>query len=258
MADDSAIAWTDDTVNGWWGCTPISPACRYCYAREWSGRHSERLCGAKELWGADAPRWMRVEAAQRDLRRIARRSGREGRPRRVFMHSMSDLFEANPKLDASRRALWDELHALAGRITPLLLTKRPDVMLAWAKEHGWPRGAWAGVTVENEAQARARLPLLLDLDGPAGRFISAEPLLGPLQLPDVLLQGIGWVIVGGESGRQARPMDLAWARRLRDQCQRLDVPYFFKQVGGRTAGKGGQLLLDGQVQQQLPASMVTR
>lgn len=267
MAEDSGIRWTHDTVNGWWGCDKDSPACAHCYAEEWSDRHSPRLAGEETLWGKNAPRWLRMEAALRDLERAARRSDKEGHPRRVFMHSMSDIFEDRDDLVEPRKRLWDRLHVLAGnaekrRITPLVLTKREDVMLAWAKEHGWPGGAAAGVTVESQRYVQRRVPVLLQVPGALAYFVSAEPLLGEIDLelvahvvngdPGYLnaLSGewvatvgddrlprhqgnaLGWVIVGGESGgHRSRPMLPSWARKVRTACVAQDVPFFFKQHG---------------------------
>ena len=260
MADDTKIEWADDTVNPWWGCTKVSPACSNCYAESWDARWAK----GEAHWGPTAPRKLRVERAILDLQRIARRSDKEGRPRRVFIASMSDFFEDRPDLVEPRKSIWEVLHELAGdspRITPLLLTKRPDVMAAWADEHGWPGGAWAGTTVEDQRRADERIPHLLRVPARV-RFLSCEPLLEPVDLGRAICRtchgqgwvdslagrhgcetcgevgawgdpadGIGWVIVGGESGPGARPMHPAWARSLRDQCQEAGVAFHFKQWG---------------------------
>ena len=251
MAADTSIEWCDDTVNPWWGCVKVSPACAHCYAETMDRRG---LVDGGGHWGKDAPRFIRVDKAIAELERIARRSDKEGRPRRVFIASMADVFEDRADLVEPRKILWNALHRLAGdkpRITPLLLTKRPDVMAAWAAEHGWPAGCWAGTTVEDQRRADERIPHLLRVPA-AVRFLSCEPLLGAVDLRRVLaalhldrLEGrpcdstcprcwgpqIHWVIAGGESGPGARPMHPDWARSLLDQCQAAGVPFFFKQWG---------------------------
>ncbi|MFH1560054.1 MAG: DUF5131 family protein, partial [Chloroflexota bacterium] len=120
--------------------------------------------------------------------------------------------------------------------------KRPERMLEYAQSSGeWPSHVWAGVSVENQVWADRRIPILCQVPA-AVRFLSCEPLLKPLKLD---LQGIHWVIVGGESGNKARPMDGSWARDIRDQCLVANVPFFFKQWGGRTPKAGGRML-DGE------------
>lgn len=254
MATDSEIGWTDDTVNGWWGCDKVSPACRFCYAENWSQAKIGHLSGGQysSVWGRGAPRWLRVDKAIKELERSARRGRKAGRPRFVFMQSMSDLFEDREDLVAPREQLWQALLRICqeGGITPLLLTKRPHVMLEWARTYDWPRGAWAGVTAEDQQRADERLPLLMEVQGVvrsrnSGQcplpvtFASCEGLLGPLQLDDYLSRerqpyssGLRWVIVGGESGGgHARPMLPSWARGVRTQCLAYGVPFFFKQWG---------------------------
>jgi len=292
MASDTNIEWADDTVNPWWGCAKVSPACANCYAEAWDGRWYSEPDGANEgkraaHWGAGSPRRLRVEKAIEELDKIARRSGREGRPRRVFIASMADVFEDRADLVEPRRRLWEALHRLCGSIPkpptprrrpgeteasylfrcdlndwqpppliiPMLLTKRPDVMAAWAKEHGWPDGAWAGTTVEDQQRADERIPHLLSVPAPV-RFLSCEPLLEPVDITPWIIEPdepcfdhgyfsppeeneIQWVIAGGESGPKARPSHPDWFRTLRDQCAVAGVPFFFKQWGAWAPGNGG-------------------
>lgn len=273
MGADTKIEWADDTVNAWWGCTKISPGCAHCYADEMGNRFGVQ-------WGDSAERRLRVEAAVRELVRIANRGDREGRPRRVFMQSMSDLFEDRDDLRDPRARIFEALNAINQdrvRLIPMLLTKRAEHMAAEVKRLGLPPGAWVGVSVENQAAADERIPHLLRIPG-AVRFLSMEPLLGAVDLTrvrDDLVDGgrvdalrgwvgdldapgawapptrrkVQWVIVGGESGPKARPMHPAWARSLRDECVWAGVPFFFKQWGEwgpRSSGNfTGPVMLDG-------------
>lgn len=253
MTTNTKIEWADDTVNPWWGCAKVSPACRNCYAEKMDARG---LIDGGGHWGKDAPRHIRVEAAIKDLSRVARRGDQEGRPRRVFIASMADIFEDRPDLVEPRKRLWGHLHNLGRRITPMLLTKRPEVMAEWVKRHGLPDGAWVGTTVEDQRRADERIPHLLRVPAEV-RFLSMEPLLEAVSLrpgwlrrrgcgcdpfwldgcgihsPDCMegVQPLSWVIAGGESGPGARPMRRDWARSIRDQCVAAGVPFFFKQWG---------------------------
>jgi protein gp37 len=264
--NDSKIEWTDDTVNPWFGCTKVSPACTNCYAETLDARFR---MGGEAHWGPQASRFLRVKKAIHELDAIARRAAKEGRKRRVFIASMADIFEDRADLVEPRRVFLANLDAIQGYdqpLLPLLLTKRPEVALAYARANPWPSGAMLGVTVEDQRRADERIPVALQvaaLTG-CGVFLSCEPLLGPVDLGHLWRHGwswpvaegsleqakaagtarlapyrlqaqgarlISWVIVGGESGRGARPMHPAWARSLRDQCVSAGVPFFFKQSG---------------------------
>lgn len=177
MGADTKIEWADDTVNAWWGCTKISPGCAHCYADEMGTRFGVQ-------WGDSAERRLRVEAAVRELVRIANRGDREGRPRRVFMQSMSDLFEDRDDLRGPRARIFGALNAINQdrvRLIPMLLTKRAEHLVAEVTRLGLPPGAWVGVSVENQAAADERIPHLLRIPG-AVRFLSMEPLLGAVDL----------------------------------------------------------------------------
>lgn len=278
MGSDSGIGWTDDTVNGWWGCQKVSPACLHCYAEGFAKRTG------KDVWGPSAARSIRVDAAIRELHKIADRGDREGRPRRVFMHSMSDIFEDRADLLEPRAKEFDALHAINKdrvRLIPMLVSKRAEFMAAEIKRLGLPNGAWVGCTVEDQQRADERIPHLLRVPAQV-RFLSVEPMLGPVDLseymsaPDPGYQwdclcplidpadtpcpacesggGLHWIIAGCESSGPrvgSRPTDPAWLRSLRDQCVAAGVPYFLKQ-----ADAGGQLVhapeLDGRTWQEIP------
>lgn len=249
MGDTTKIEWADATVNWWWGCTKVSPGCANCYAETLAARFGVG-------WGPSAPRKMIDGAADR-LERLAHKGDKTGIAPRVFMQSMSDLFEDRVDLVEPRKRLWDLLHKFAAdrrRIVPMILTKRPKMMLEWASYHGWPANAWAGTTVEDQQRAEERIPDLLMVPARV-RFLSCEPLLGPVSLRFKFnnagglhnmdtLRGYGgfgsydparyrihWVIAGGESGPKARPMHPQWARSLRDQCVAAGTKFHFKQWG---------------------------
>ncbi len=234
MGTDSEISWCHDTINPWIGCAAVSPACKHCYAESYANRFSVAE------WGPNGTRKLRVEKAIAELHSAARRAQRTGEPRRVFVASLSDFFENRADLIEPRKRFWEALHAVAGdapvrladgrrAVAVLLLTKRPDIMAAWADERGWPEGCWAGTTVEDQQRADERVPALLRVPA-AVRFLSCEPLLGPVRL-DFREPPIAWVIAGGESGAKARPSHPDWFRSLRDRCSEARVSFHFKQWG---------------------------
>jgi protein gp37 len=229
MAKDSKIEWTHHTFNPWWGCTKVSPACKYCYAETWAKRVG------MALWGPRSPRRFFSDAHWREPLKWNREAENEGERRRVFCASMADVFEARRELDEWRDRLWG-LIAETPMLDWLLLTKRPERIgrcVPWGDD--WPRNVWLGTTAENQRWADKRLPQLLRHPQAAVLFISAEPLLGFLDMRPYLSapgrRGIDWVIAGGESGAKARPMNPEWARDLRDQCTAAGAKFHFKQWG---------------------------
>jgi protein gp37 len=266
MSDRSAIEWTDATVNFWWGCTKVGPGCDHCYAETWARRTGGRH------WGVGVPR-RKIKSAAALLHRLdngysewqadaacaignARAFGLPvptiGHRRRVFIQSMSDLFDLEVPLDWFHEG-WDLIER-CDRLELQIVTKRISVVekrLAAIGRTTWPTHAGLIVTVVNQAEADRDIPRLLDLKARLGIpwvGLSCEPLLGPIDLngwhspdcgrPDDVSRAyavsearLDWVIVGGESGSNARPMHPAWARSLRDQCAAAAVPFFFKQWG---------------------------
>ena len=226
MAKDSSIEWTHHTFNPWWGCTKVSPGCKNCYAETFSRRIGQHI------WGPSADRRFFGDAHWREPIKWNSEAARVGARRRVFCASMADVFERRPELAPLRQRLW-QLITDTPALDWLLLTKRPEHVLRHVPWTGtWPDNVWAGVTAENQRWATKRIPLLLQLPA-AVRFVSCEPLLGPLDLT-AWIRGnrrIDWVIAGGESGHKARPMNPEWARALRDQCTAAGVPFHFKQWG---------------------------
>jgi protein gp37 len=231
VADGSAIEWTDATWNPVTGCTKISRGCDNCYAE----RFSERFRGVPDHpFSSGFDLTLRPERIEQPL------SWRK--TRMIFVNSMSDLFQKEiPRhfidsvFNTMERADWHVFQ---------ILTKRSSLMRKYLRERygtaRGPRHIWCGVSIE-DAQAKSRLAHLQD--APASmRFLSLEPLLGPLGQLD--LTGIDWVIVGGESGPGARRMRIEWARQVRDQCVRQGVAFFFKQWGGARPKIGGRALDD--------------
>lgn len=226
MAKDSAIEWTHHTFNPWWGCTKVSPGCKHCYAEAFARRIG------RDNWGARATRRFFGDAHWREPLKWNAEAARAGVRRRVFCASMADVFEARHDLVPHRERLW-RLVGETPALDWLLLTKRPERVLAavpWGKK--WPANVWVGVTAENQRWAQKRIPILLDFPA-AVRFLSCEPLLGPLDLRQWLngSRRVDWVIAGGESGHGARPMNPEWARHIRNQCLAAGVPFHFKQWG---------------------------
>lgn len=248
MGANTAISWTDHTFNAWWGCAKVSPACNSCYAEAWAKR-----TGHSNLWGVDADRRTFSEKHWNEPLKWDREAAAAGKRPRVFTNSMADVFDNHPAVDAERWRLWN-LIEMTPNIDWLLLTKRiGNAMVMFPKRwidarDGLPRNIWLGATVVNQAEADRDIPKLLAVRARV-RFLSCEPLLGPIELPlgrvmtgfpkHITRDGraigaplsLHWCIVGGESGPGARPMHPEWARSLRDQCVGMGVAFHFKQFG---------------------------
>jgi len=234
MADKSAIEWTEATWNPTTGCTKISLGCKNCYA--------ERL--ALRLQAMGNPKY--ANGFQLTLHEDALDIPlRWKKPRKIFVNSMSDLFHEDIPLDFIRR-VFQTMQQADWHIFQIL-TKRAERLAELAPQLPWPPHIWIGVTVE-EQRYTYRIDLLRTVPA-AVRFLSLEPLLGPL--PNLNLEGIHWVIVGGESGPGARPMRPEWATDIRDQCLAAGVPFFFKQWGGVHKKRAGRLL-EGRTWDQMP------
>ncbi len=244
MSAQSAIEWTDHTFNPWWGCTKVSGGCTNCYAETLATRYGHTV------WGPKAQRRFFGEKHWQEPLRWNRDAQEAGRPARVFCASMADVFEGNDSLNFQRQKLWALIQETPN-LDWQLLTKRPENvlrMVPWGNE--WPSNVWIGTSVESQQVAGERLAYLREVPAVV-RFLSCEPLLGPLD--DLDLSGIHWLIAGGESGPKHRPVNVGWLRSLRDQCLQTKVAFFFKQWGGYRAKSGGRLL-DGQTWSQFPAS----
>jgi protein gp37 len=230
MAKNSRIEWTTHTFNPWWGCVKVSPACKHCYAESWAKRVGQKV------WGIKAERRFFGDKHWSEPLKWNASALADGRPARVFCASMADIFEDRRDLDEARSRLWKLIEA-----TPcldwLLLTKRPEIVSAlapWGDD--WPINVWLGTTVEDQEWADERLPKLVDIPAKV-RFISAEPLLGPLDITRYA-HSLDWVITGGESGPKARPSSPSWFRNLMNQCMASDIAFHFKQWGDWAPGQG--------------------
>lgn len=225
MAQNSSIEWTEATWNPVTGCTKISPGCKFCYA--------ERMAKRLRAMGQERYRDGFKLTLQPDVVELPLKWKT---PKMIFVNSMSDLFHKNVPLeyiqrcfDTMQRASWHTFQ---------VLTKRADRLAEVASQLVWPGNVWMGVSVEN-ADYLDRIDHLRTVPA-AVRFLSVEPLLGPI--PALPLDGINWVIVGGESGPGARPMKDKWVFEIRDQCLAEKVPFFFKQWGGVQKARTGREL----------------
>jgi protein gp37 len=239
MADQSPIEWTDATWNPTTGCTKVSAGCKYCYA--------ETL--ARRLQAMGSRNYAQGFALTLQPHMLTLPLQWPGR-RRIFVNSMSDLFHQGVP-DAYVDQIFEVMERADWHVYQLL-TKRPLRLAAYlARRYGdgrAPAHIWVGTSVE-DARVRNRIDALRAAPAEV-RFLSCEPLLGPLD--DLDLTGIHWLIVGGESGKRHRPMQQEWVRSIRAQCRAARVPFFFKQWGGRTFRSGGRLL-DGKTWDAMPA-----
>ena len=241
MGADTKIEWADHTFNPWVGCAKVSPACTNCYAESWAKR-----AGHADLW-----RGVRSRTSAANWR-LPLKWNRTTPGARVFCASLADVFEDHPDLAEWRLDLFRLIHETP-RLIWMLLTKRPEKAASFFRLHGGraPDNVWVGTTVENQEQADRRIPELLTIHARV-RFLSCEPLLGPVDLGGLRERDLQWVIAGGESGPKARPSHPNWFRSLRDECAQATIPFHFKQwgehdehmlrVGKARAGR----LLDGQ------------
>ena len=234
MAQLSSIEWTGATWNPLTGCTKTSPGCKNCYAERMSRRL--QAMGQRNYINGFA---LTLHEHMLDI------PLRWRKPRRIFVNSMSDLFQEEVPVSF----IW-KVFAVMQRASQhqfQILTKRSERLAFLSNQLPWQSNIWMGVSVENDKYTY-RIDHLRET-GAHIKFLSLEPLLGPLSRLD--LSGIDWVIVGGESGPRARPMDPAWVRDIRDQCLAAGVPFFFKQWGGKRKSKTGREL-DGRIWDEFP------
>lgn len=247
MADSSRIEWTEATWNPVAGCTVLSPGCTNCYAMRMAARldamGQAKYAGTTRKSGGRA-KWTGKIVLDRAALDIPKRWKRG---RLIFVNSMSDLFHKSVP-DAFVLDVFATMRATPQH-TYQVLTKRPERVATLDKRIDWPANVWMGTSVES-ADYLDRIDLLRKTRAKT-RFLSLEPLLGPLD--DLDLRGIHWVIAGGESGPGARPMEKEWVRSIRDQCGQAGVAFHFKQWGGVNKKRSGRHL-DGQTWDELPCA----
>jgi protein gp37 len=236
MAVKSPIEWTESTWNPLTGCTKISPGCKHCYAERMALRL--RAMGQKN-YANGFNLTLHESALELPLR--------WKRPQTIFVNSMSDMFHQRVPQDFIARAFDVMTRAHWHRFQ--VLTKRADRLASLSAQLTWSENIWMGVSVESEKFAH-RIDLLRETAA-AVKFLSLEPLLGPLN--NLSLDGIDWVIVGGESGPGARPMNSEWVTTIRDQCIDAGVPFFFKQWGGVHKKRFGRML-EGRTWDEMPVA----
>lgn len=234
MSQSSTIEWTEYTWNPVTGCSKVSAGCQNCYAERMALRL--RAMGTARYSDGFAVR------THEDLLDVPLKWRR---PRTVFVNSMSDLFHPEVPDDFISRVF--ETMRQSPHHTFQVLTKRADRLLELSSVLPWTHNIWMGVSVENAAVV-SRVDALRAC-GARVKFLSCEPLIGPV--PHLNLDGIDWVIVGGESGPRARTMELEWVLSVRDQCLDNGVLYFFKQWGGRQKKRNGRVL-EGRTWDQMP------
>lgn len=250
MGSKSSIEWTEATWNPVAGCSVISPGCTNCYAMRMARRlesmGQEKYVGLTRVSGG-RPKWngkIRIDEAALKIPASWSAS------RIIFVNSMSDLFHEDVPFEFIIRVF--SVMMETPRHTYQLLTKRAERLQELAGDLPWPDNVWMGVSVES-AEYTHRIQSLLQT-GAKTKFLSLEPLLGPLD--DLDLSGIDWVIVGGESGPGARPVEADWVRDIRDNCQARSVPFHFKQWGGSNKKASGRLL-DGRTWDELPVQLAS-
>ena len=262
MVANSAISWTTHTFNGWWGCFKVSEGCRKCYAETFAKRTG------RSIWGPPATTERRFFADKHWQEPLKWNAAAEkaGERARVFSASMSDVFEDHPEVGPHRERLF-RLVEQTPWLDWQLLTKRPENVLRMIPE-AWhtnpPANWWQGTSVENQDAADQRIPHLLQVPAPV-RFLSCEPLLGPVDLSKyqpfcrslggfkaargILAGTVDWVIVGGESGAGHRQMDATWLASLVEQCRGAGVAVWVKQDSGPYPGRQGRIPDDLMIQQ---------
>jgi protein gp37 len=234
MADSTKIEWTRASWNPITGCDRVSSGCVHCYAERMANR-LQKIGQAKYKNGFGVTVHDDVLSLPLTWKK----------PRLIFVNSMSDLFHKDVPLKFIRKIF--DVMSQADRHIFQILTKRSERMLSLSSKLVWPENVWAGVTVES-SQYYHRLGDLRRVPA-AIRYVSLEPMLGPM--PDFPIEGVDWIILGGESGPGARPMKKSWVIEIRDRCRKYNIPFFFKQWGGFNRKETG-CMLDGKYYHEMP------
>jgi len=267
MGLNTEISWCDHTSNLFWGCVKVSPGCKFCYADTLDNRynHDDRH------WGPGSSRKL-VRSWKKNLNDMRKSAIANNRRETVFVMSMGDIFEDDQPLSNNHDTNWKTINDVRqeffGMVDDypelifLLLTKRPEnihgmIPMHWLGDM-WPQNVWFGTSIVNQDEVVPRLKALSALSDSGRTFISVEPMLGPVTLNvNIGLQDFlgnefatygtsipKWVIVGGESGQKARPMNPDWARNLRDECLAAGIPFHFKQWGENYPIEGTEVMVE--------------
>ncbi len=240
MGLNTEISWCDHTLNLWWGCFKVSPGCKFCYADTLDNRynHDDRH------WGPSSKRKL-VRSWKKNLNDMQKSAIANNRMETVFVMSMGDIFEDDQPLSNNHDTKWETINDVRqeffGMVQQypelifLLLTKRPEnirpmIPFSWTHPKGVPENVWFGTSIVNQEEVVPRLTALSGLPLGVNTFVSMEPLLGPAEIGEMIAY-TSWVIVGGESGQKARPMNPDWVRSLRDETLAAGLPFHFKQWG---------------------------
>ena len=243
MGKHTGIAWCDHTFSAWWGCFKISQGCKNCYAEGVATRFGSNIWGPIDTTDR---RTHFTEKHSNEPLNWNRNAREAGVMRKVFSASMSDVFEDHPQVVDARKRLWDTVKRTDCLIWQLL-TKRPENIERLLPADGWGDAydrVWLGTSVEDSA-VLDRVDILREIDAKV-RWLSVEPMIGRIE--KLNLEGIHWVVVGGESGSKARPMDIGWVRELKAMCDEVGAAFFMKQLGTvlakemNIAGKGDEML----------------
>lgn len=260
MGKNTGISWTDNTHNFWWGCNEVTEEeCGGCYARDWAKFTGFNGNTKPIIWGPprSTPRHVFVDKHNAQPYVWNADCMRRGERECVFTESMSDLFEFHPMLDAPRQIAFRTIEN-TNYLDWKMLTKRPQLIARYVPKHwlggNWPLNAWIGFSAGNQKYFDQRMPYATELPAPV-IFVSHEPATGPINiesLAKVVEPSRLWIITGGMSGARWNkyPMDLDWARYMRDQCHEMGIAFFYKQASARWPGTDPEL--DGVLYHEWP------
>ena len=237
MGKGTGIAWTDDTFNPWWGCTKVSPGCDHCYTETLDARWSN-----DPHWGKGVARRMFGDKHWSEPLKWNREAQTEGKQRKVFCASMADVMDDEAP-QGQRERLWELIDSTPNLIWQLL-TKRPQRFMRYLPKEFKHCNVWLGMSAENQQMFEVRADHLIDASVDRGTvaFISYEPALGPLTLSTRPNWDLDWLICGGESGPDRRPMEQIWVESIQRECAERGTKFFMKQMSARTPEQGAQLI----------------
>ena len=237
MGETTSISWCTHTFNSWWGCTEVSDGCDHCYARVLDGRW-----GGESHWGKGVPRKTMSDAYWRQPLRWNANAAKEGVKHKVFCASMADVMDDEAP-EGQRERLWELIDNTPNLIWQLL-TKRPQRYMRFLPKEFKHCNVWLGMSAENQSMFEVRADHLINASVDRGTlaFISYEPALGPLTLSTRPNWQLDWLICGGESGNDRRPMEQVWAENIRKECEERGTKFFMKQMSARTPDQGKALI----------------